>query len=798
MSVNNKTMKELESYIDMLIKESYIPKEYDVKKLREYILIDRAYQLLEGTKDYLSSDILNECFIFYLEEMTYRITGEGIIELAKELFLFVELYNDEDVEEPTISNVLSNIQFTANSKLVAEEIKEFHTSFFADDYIELFKKLKNDITLPDFETSVSKEKMIGKAKTTSEEPLFLYKQLYEKIINCSIYKEEETFYLAIIFETFRKNIEEKRINARIASDMFVAELKDYIRYKYQSKNISKEVQKLLTETSINLFEIKLVANAFEHNPLEVKKSEVDFFSSLPPLKIPERKDSTEIDLEAGELSFRNENTSKVWGTQASGILLISEPDDFAKTNRFVLLQKRASWVSGGAGKWAPPGGAFNPEKFKGGELELAKKIILKDSNIESISSIEYEKSYDTDNIPLKLDPNNKDHLQLFLASAVQEFKEEVGVDLNSIGDYRVLNISVTQKDDWNYVTFVISISPDQKDTVQANLETDSESDAVMWVPIEDIIFKEGPGRNLWDVAFNENILNILKKEASGIIEVYNKSNVKDEDIPSRESIKKILGFLKQVADKKADSEEMFKIYNSLDVDKNDLYKALIAIGIHTSGKQGTKLLRNIENLKTFNYQQKLYEILSLNAIELISKMFNDNKLTNRKTDLKDVVIASRIIRRFHSLKNKDSKSETVYRGINLNDLNDSLDMMLSLINPGSKYFLGRNVSTTKSPGVARDFSSGLGVLYKIKIPDSLAASLDKISKFPAENEVLISGTVEIESFILTYENVKIGENYFNGEVDNSNMGLVKKLVKYCESAGYGSLSATVNCTLISE
>ena len=797
MSVRKKMIKELEGYLDILIKETYVPKEYNVEEFSEYRLINSTYESLVDTKEYLSSDILNECFSFYLQEMTYRVTGEGITDLAKEMFLFVDLYGNQNLDEATIANALNQMQFSADPKLVIEEIKEFHTSFFAEDYIEFFKTLKNDVLKSSFEASISKDKMLGKAKTTSEDPLVLYKNMYAKIINCVIYKEEETFYLAIIFETFRRNIEEKRINARIASDIFVAELKDYIRYKYQSKNISKEVQQLLTETDLNLFEIKLVANAFEHNPLEVKKSEVDFFASLPPLKIPDRKDSTTVDLEAGEIEFSSEGTSKVWGTQASGILLISDPDTFAKTNRFVLLQKRASWVSGGAGKWAPPGGAFNPEKFKGEELELAKKVILQNSNIASIDSIEYEKFYDTNSIPLNLDPNNKEHLQLFLASAVQEFKEEVGIDLNSIGNYAITNIVVTKKDNWNYVTFIISVSPEQKNSIQSNFKTDSESDATMWVPIEDIIFREGPGKNLWDVAINDNIISIIKDKAAGIIEVYSKSKVVEEDIPDRESISKIIKFIKLFSEDDSSLEEMIDVYNNLSVDKNDLLKVFIAIGIHTSGKQGTKLLRDIENLKSSTINQKIYEMLNQRIVEFLSSIFDGNIL-QRRIELKDIVIGSRIIRRFNSLKFNDSKSQTVYRGINIDDSNDNLDMLLSLIQPETEYFLGRNVSTTKSPGIASKFSSGLGVTYKIIIPEELAVSLEKVSKFPDENEVLISGSIRVDNFTLEYSNVKIGENYFKGEIDDSDMTLVKKLVKYCEAEDYGSLQARVNCTLIRE
>lgn len=799
MSVNKKIIKELETYLDILIKETYIPKDYNVEEFSEYRLVYHVYDLLDATKDHLESAILNKCFGFYLQEMKYRVTGEGIVDLVTELFLFLDLYINEVIDESIVAGTLNKIQFSADSKLTTEEIKEFHTSFFAGGFIESFESLKAGVLESSFESTIEKSQMLGKVKTTSEDPLTLYKNVYKKIINCVIYKEAEQFYLAIIFETFRKNIEEKRINARIASDMFVAELKDYLRYKYQSKNVAKEVQQLLTETDITLVELKLIADSFEHNPLDVKKSEVDFFASLPPLKIPSRKDSTVVDLEKGEIELIRADTSKVWGVQASGILLVSDPDTFTGANRFVLLQKRAAWVSGGSGKWAPPGGAFNPLKFKGAELELANKVILQGTNLSSIYEVEYEKFYNTNSIPdpLKLDPNNKEHLQLFLASAVQEFKEEVGIDLNSIGDYSVTNIVVTKKDDWNYVTFIISVSPDQKNTIQSNFKKDSESDATVWVPIEDIIFKEGPGKNLWNVAINDKIVSIINSKAAGIIEVYSESKVTEKDIPDSQSITKIIKFIKLLDKDELDLEDLLDVYNKLEINKNDLFKVFIAIGLHTAGKKATKLLRNIENLKSSTINQKIHEILNLRIIELLSSIFEGN-VTQRRIELKDIVIASRIIRRFNSLKFKDLKSQTVYRGINLDDTNDSLDMLLSLIQPDSEYFLGRNASTTKSPGIASKFSSGLGVIYKINIPDELSASLEKVSKFPEENEVLITGFIRVDKAVLAYSNVKIGENYFEGEIDDSNMTLVKKLVKYCETEGYGSLKARIDCTLIRE
>lgn len=798
-NIQEDLIKELESYLKKIVKESYVPKEYDPKEFIEYRLINRVYENLLDTKEFLKSDILNDCLKFYLDEITYRITGEGISDLIKELFLFVDLYNNENTTETEINNVLSQIEYSADAKSIADEIKEFHTSFFAESFIEFFETLKKSILQSSFESSISKERMLGKIKTTSLDPLDLYENLYLKIKNCSLYKEEEFFYLAIIFESFRKNIEEKRINTRVASDMFVAELKDYLRYKYQSKNIAKEVQKLLLETNISLNDINSVLKAFEHNPLDIKKSEVDFFSSLPPLKIPDRKDSTEVDLETEKIDISKEETSKVWGTQASGILLISEPDTFTKSNRFVLLQKRASWVSGGAGKWAPPGGAFNPRKLKGEEYSLAEKVILQDLGleIESINSIQYEKSYKTNEVPLKLDPSNKEHLQLFLASAIQEFKEEVGIDLNSVGDYTITNIVVTKKDDWNYVTFVISVTPQQKDTIQANFINDSESDATMWVPIEDILFKEGPGSNLWDVAINDNIISIIKKQGAGIIDVYKKSKVTNDDIPDRQSILKILEFLRSLSSSEDDLNKMMDTYDRLKIDKNDLYKVLIAMGIHTDGKKGLRVLRNIENLKSETINKKIHEILNLNITSFLSNIFDNSNVVNRRIELKDIVLSSRIIRRFNSLKFDESKAQIVYRGITIDDTKENLDMLLSLIQPGSQYLLGRNVSTTKSPGMAQKFASGLSVVYKIQIPDELATSLEKISNYPSENEVLISGPIRVDSFILEYNNVKIGANYFKGELDDSNMELVKKLVKYCETVG-GSLAASINCTLLRE
>lgn len=778
------------------IKESYVPKEYNPQDFIEYRLISRIYEQLLESKGLLEADILADCLKFYLEEISYRVTGEGIIGLIKELFLFIDLYTKQITSEEDISQILNQISYSSDPKLVSGEIKKFNESFFSESFIEFFESLKEHFFHSSFETSISKERMLGRLKTASEDPLELYKSLYLKIKNSSMYNEEEVFYLAIIFESFRSNIEEKRINARVASDIFVAELKDYLRFKYQSMNISKEIQKLLLETNITLNDIKSVLVAFEHNPLKIKKTEFDFFASLPPLKVPDRKESTEVNLETEEINIDEKETSNVWGTQASGILLISDPNKFTGSNRFVLLQKRASWVSGGAGKWAPPGGAFNPTKLKGKEYSLAKKVILKDLGHESIDSIEYEDSYKTSSVPLKLDPKNKDHLQLFLASAIQEFKEEVGIDLNTIGDYSVTNIVVTKKDDWNYVTFVVSVTSQQKDAIQANFSSDSESEATMWVPIEDILFKEGVGNNLWDVAINDNIMSILKEKGSGIIDVYKASKVSKKDIPSKESILKILKYLKNLSGHEKDIKEMIEEYRRLKIDRNDLYKVLIAMGIHTTGKSGVNLLRNIENLKHKSFNQRIYEVLSPGIVSLLYEIFNDKSITNRRINIKDIVLSSRIIRQFSFLKFDKQKSKTVYRGISIDDTKKDLNLLLSLIQPGSQYLLGRNVSTSRYIGLADSFASGVSILYKIKIPEELFANLEKISNFPEENEILISGSVKVDSFTMEY-NIKIGTDYFKGELDNSNMDLVKKLVKYCERTG-GSLKTVVNCTLLGE
>ena len=111
MSVRKKMIKELEGYLDVLIKEAYVPKEYNVEEFSEYKLINRTYESLVDTKEFLKSDILNECFSFYLQEMTYRVTGEGITDLAKEMFLFVDLYGNENLDEATIANALNQMQF---------------------------------------------------------------------------------------------------------------------------------------------------------------------------------------------------------------------------------------------------------------------------------------------------------------------------------------------------------------------------------------------------------------------------------------------------------------------------------------------------------------------------------------------------------------------------------------------------------------------------------------------------------------------------------------------------------------
>ena len=169
----------------------------------------------------------------------------------------------------------------------------------------------------------------------------------------------------------------------------------------------------------------------------------------------------------------------VWGTGGAGMIMIC-PED-----RTIFLQKRSEMVTGGGGKYAFPGGGIHPigKKDKKGRR------------------IRRETHYPTP-IPEHLQFQFAD--EIFYKTACEEFLEETG----HLPPHKIVDSYEYEYMGFRYKTFIATTS--NKDTVQDTVKDQFawESDFDGWVSFDE--FNELLNTNqLWSVAFNDNVLNVL-------------------------------------------------------------------------------------------------------------------------------------------------------------------------------------------------------------------------------------------------------------------------------------------------
>jgi 8-oxo-dGTP pyrophosphatase MutT (NUDIX family) len=809
--------KNLLSKLNAILKES----KYDHSTSAEF-------QDLKHIKDAGTLLMPNDLYLKEMNMLLDQYQNSQDIEMhlddIQNIKNFLEFFLDPTPEKFAIytSMSLSEIESDSSTKNKMEAmIKEF-TQSVGSDFLGAVPSIitfKNNI----FNKDMSKELFSKDLKQTSQgEPTLhdLFLDLYMIVISSQYYSKnfyttgtKEKPFIIKILEDYRGNIEKRGANVRIATNKFVKDLTDYaINFSYSNDpNYIEEIAQITAETKNSTNEtyvemIEKIISAFSVDPNKLPEV-ATILKSMPDFEVFKQTiDLKNIDLQTTRKEVeryfpKRGRDKKRWGVQGAGILLISKPDAKTKTFRELLLQKRADWVTGGAGKWAFPGGAFNPLSLDEEDKQQARSVIEDELGIKPMESIKYEKHYQADNTPLKLNTRNVEHLRMLLASAMVEFKEEVGISLKNIGPIEVKKAVVSKTYDWHYVTFIIEVDVNQKALIQSNIKEDSEyseSEATRWVPIEDILFKEGVGQDLWSIAFNNKVNEAIEQYGKKIRNLYTQYNVQESDIPSNESLEKIIGFLNfMTLNQQVSEQDLYQKVLKENIDIEDLIKVMLTIAIHTKAKEGVLAMRNIESLetiKTFGQVSSLYRGRPLNFLMLLSKQYPD--IMSKEVNARDALIGNRIIRKISSIKDNKNSVKKVYRAVS--DI-PSKEIYYSLMYPGSEYFLGNNVSTSIEEFNAYDFMINPSIMYTIEIKDKSGVAASAFSYFRDEKEILISGSIRVKSFSLSYTNLLIGGKKVTGRITSKDgLDLVQKLIYYCyENKMQGRLECYVSCELIS-
>lgn len=140
---------------------------------------------------------------------------------------------------------------------------------------------------------------------------------------------------------------------------------------------------------------------------------------------------------------------KYWGIGGAGIIFLCLEDGT------VFLQKRSSYVSGGGGKWAFPGGGIHPE----GDYEHHWNLPIPDEHV----------------LP--------DNSPKFYEKAIDEVEEECG----SVPPLRILDQYIYEDRGFKYKTFIVSVTlADKEDWQPEAQEMHSwEVDQVGWFTAEE-------------------------------------------------------------------------------------------------------------------------------------------------------------------------------------------------------------------------------------------------------------------------------------------------------------------------
>lgn len=809
--------KSLEKHIKKILESN------EIKKTEQYDILKQILEtgmLLDPPE---ASNLFREELGQILSQYEIMPDFEDHQDALDNVYNFLEFFENpsEDNFSKYILMDLPEIESIPSIKSKMEKMIKIFKQAKNQDWAGAFPAIinfKNKIKNPSFEQSLLSTDLKQTREELGEPSLHnLFMDLYITILQSRYYttnyytaENGETPYILKILDSYRSSLE-SGYNVRIVTDKFVSDLKSYaitMDYSFDDDYI-EEIAELSSEISnagsVNYIEkINRIIAAFSFKKGDIPPVH-QLLKSIPDFEVFKKSiDVNTLDIDSSSKEVKSyyparQESKKRWGVQGSGILLITKPDPETKLYRELLLQQRAMWVTGGKGKWAYPGGAFNPLTLKGSEKELARKVIEDDLGISSIDAIQYEKFYQADNTPVKLDTNNTEHLKILLSTAMVEFEEEVGVSLKSIGPIDVKKVIINKTYDWNYATFIIEVDVNQKALILSNIKEDSESIATRWVPIEDILFKEGVGKNLWDVAFNSKVISTIKQYGTKIESLYKQYDVKEQDIPSEESLGQIVKFLNYMTENPTLTEkELLDKANASSINLDDLVKVMMTIAIHTKSRGGVDAMRNLETLESvnkFGIVRDLFTGRPLNFIMLLSQSYPG--LLSRELDAKDAIIGNRIVRRISSIKGSVDNKLKVYRGI---ASIPSKEIMFSLMYPGAEYFLGNNVSTSIDEFSASDFLINPSIMYHINIDKSSSIAASSFSYFRDEKEVLVSGNIKVKSFRLNYINVAINGTKVSGTLtEKDGLELAQKLIYYCyENQISGRLSCVVHCDVIGD